>query len=63
MRCCARFGAAGFPGIFSRKELLAFFEDKFYAQERALVTKFIYYGLYADLVFTSTDANCQPDLP
>ena len=24
----------GFPGIFSRKELLAFFEDKFYAQER-----------------------------
>eukprot|EP00040_Diaphanoeca_grandis_P005989 m.35451 g.35451 ORF g.35451 m.35451 type:complete len:638 (+) comp17141_c0_seq1:167-2080(+) len=37
--------AQGFPGIFTKKDILAFFEAEFYAQERALVTKFIYYGL------------------
>lgn len=36
---------AGISGTLSRKEVLLFFEDQFYAQERELVTKFIHVGL------------------
>ena len=37
--------SAAAAGCFSHKELLEFFEAQFYAQERALVTKFMHSGL------------------
>lgn len=37
--------SGGGSGIFNKKELHALFEREFYAEERALVTKFVYFGL------------------